>query len=530
MSESRSKPVDPALAGIGKKPLIDRIGRARLLAGAVLGVTALVLYTITLAPDILAHDVADWQGSAAVLGLSHNPGSPVYIFLAWLFTLVPLGGIAERVNFLSAVVGAAGVLAIYIFILMLFDHLLPAIIGSISLMVAAQWWSYASLAQPYSGVVLIIIILLIMLILWQRKGNPRLVWGGAFVFGLGLVWHSSLVMFLPVLVAGVFIFGPWRKLLAIKPLLLTLLFFLVGFAFYAYLPIRSAADPPIMYGKVDSLSSLRGFMTAADTRSGGQGTFALPQGSELREALVQVVRKGYYPSYAFLVFGPAVLLLYPPVRRSLKPRRRWLLFLAGGMVVQMFLVFAMSQQYSQYYMPMLLYFSVWVSFSVYLLLKAARTLGAGRYGQAVAFAAGAIYLVVLAMGVSQPRIWEFVDHSHDVSMRRYTDEVFRAAEPGAVVLADWESYTALLYAQKVDGQRPDLTLVSVVPRNWRQELTKLGDRQAQMLYSHTLPLGDAGGLPALTEPVFVSIKGRTYQDRSQGEPYPAAVQLFQVHE
>jgi hypothetical protein len=508
----------------------DRKGwqRPEIIVGAVLGLTALVLYTITLAPDILAHDIADWQGGAATLGLSHNPGSPSFTFLGWLLSLVPLGSVPERVNYLSVLVGAAGVVTFYVFALMLLGKVLPAAIGAVSLMVAAQWWSYSSLAQPYSGVVLMITVLLILLLLWQRRGDLGPVYGGAFLFGLGLTWHPSLGLFLPVLLAGVLLLGPWRKLLALRPLLLTLLLFALGFAFYAYLPLRSAADPPIRYSRVDSVRSFYDFVSVSDTRPTGHGSFSFPEESELKAALSQVVRKGYYPSYAFLVFGPAVLLLYPPVLRSLRPLRRWLLFLAGGMVAHMFFVFAMSQQFTQYYMPMLLYFSIWVAFSVFLILRAAEVMDLARFGTAVAAVAAAIYLGVLVLGVSQGRIWDFVDHSNDVTTREYTDMVMREADEGAVVLADWESYTALLYAQKVDGQRPDLEIVSVVPRSWREQMTGYADSGRRVYYSHTLPLEDRSGLKALTEPVLVGIKGRTYQDRSHGEPYPAAVQLFEV--
>ncbi len=505
----------------------DRMLKPKVLTGAALGLAAIILYTITLAPDILGHDVADWQGAAATAGISHAPGSPAYIVVAWIFTLFPVGSLPERVNFLSAVVGAIGVVGIYAFVLLLFDRLLPALISALTLMVAAQWWSYASVAQPYNAVVTIIIISLLLLLLWQRSGDVRLVWGGAFLLGFGIAYHPTLAYFLPVLLAGVFLLGPWRDLIGLRSLLAVAGFFLLGLGFLLYLPVRSAADPAISYAPIDSVSSFIDFVTARQARSTGHGVLSMPEWSELQDAASQVVRKGYYPSYAFLVFGPAIIMLHPAVWPELKRRRRWLLYLPGGMASHMFIVFIMSSQYSQYYMPMLLYFSIWAGFSVYLLLIAAEALGVERYRQVPALIAAAIYIGVLAVGI--PHVWPFVDHSGDLSMRDYAEEVFAETERDGVILANWESYTGLRYLQDVEGRRKDLSIISVGPEGWRQLLTGIFRYQpSQVLYSRTLPFPDARGLTELSGPVYLSIKGRTYQDRSHGEPFPATVQLYSV--
>lgn len=486
-----------------------------------------MIYTLTLAPDILGHDVADWQGAAATAGISHAPGSPAYVMLAWLFTLFPVGSVPERVNFLSAVVGAIGVVALYSFMLLLLGRLLPALISALTLMLAAQWWSYASVAQPYNAVVTIIIVLLLLLLLWQRSGDSSFVWGGAFLVGFGFAYHPTLAYFLPVLLAGVFLLGPWWKLLRPKPLLLTLGFFLLGLSFLLYLPIRSAADPAINYAPIDSLSSFVDFVTARQARSTGHGVLSLPETGELKEAITQVVFKGYFPSYAYLVFGPAIIMFHPAVWSELKRRRRWLFYLLGGMVAHIFIVVAMSSHFSQYYMPMLMYFSIWAGFSVYLLLIAAEALEIERYKRVPALIAAAIYIVVLAMGISV--VWPFVDHSQDLSMRVYAEEVFAAAEKDAVIMANWESFTGLNYLQAVEGKRPDLKIIPVDAESWRQLLPGIFRGQpSQVFYSRTQPFRDNQGLVELSGPVFLSIKGRTYQDRGHGEPYPATVQLYSV--
>jgi len=335
-----------AVQSPGKSKLrLDVLKRPRVVSGALVGIFSLVLYSITLAPDILAHDSSEWQASAATLGISHPPGSPAYTLIGYLFTLVPVGNLAARVSFLSVVMGAAGVVAIYWFMLTLFDRLLPALVAALTLAVAAQWWGHASVATPYNVVPTIIALELTLLLLWRRKGDIRMVWVGALAFGLGIAYHPSLMFFLPVLIAGLFILGKWRELFKPKAAIITVLLFCAGLAIYAYLPIRSAMDSQIQYAtatKIDSVASFMNYVSASDARSTGHGVIRMPDLDSLGNKLSEVVRQGFYPSYAYLVFGPAVILLYPAVWPALRRIRRELIFLLAAIAGHMFIVFAIS--------------------------------------------------------------------------------------------------------------------------------------------------------------------------------------------
>jgi hypothetical protein len=493
------------------------------------GITFLVLYTITLAPDILGHDSGDWQAAGATLGISHSPGSPAYTIIAWLVSRVPIGSLAARVNFVSALVGAVGVTAVFIFMLMFFDRWLPALVAAVTLGLSGQWWSHASVAEPYNAVPTIIAVLLIMLLLWRKNGDLKLVWVGALLSGFGLAYHPSLLYFMPVLLAGVIVLGPWRRLLRPKPILLTVLFVVLGLSIYAYLPLRSASNPTIFYEKIGSVRELYHFVTVSEARSTGTFAAKLPGEEQLRQRLSEVVRQSYYPSYAFIVFGPAIVLLYPAVWKRLKPLRRVLLFLAAGATVHMAVVFTISGIYVQYYLPALLYFSIWAGFSIYLVMMAAEVyLGEGKFKLAPVFVTGAIYFGLLAFGITH--IWPFVNHHNDYGMRKFSDWVFSQAEPGAVVLANWDSYPGLLYAQKVDGQRPDLKIIAVPPDSWRDFLPDVRAKApaSKILLARSLPFDDRQDTREIGSIYFISIKGRTYQDYKHGQPGPAAVQLFEV--
>lgn len=500
-----------------------------VIAGFLLGLATLALYSYTVAPDVLAHDVADWQASAATLGIAHAPGSPAYDIVAWLFSLAPVGNVAVRVNFLSAVIGAIGVVAVYALSYTLFGRMLPALVSSITLAVGGLWWSHAAVANPYNVVPAISAILLTLLLIWRRNGDNRLVWAGAALFGAGITWHITLLFFLPVLVAGIFFLGPWRGLFRTKPLLLTLAFFLLGISPYLFLPIRSAMHPLIDYQPINSITSFIRYVSASDARAEGHETLKLPGLVQTKDLLVQVVQQSYFPSYAFLVFGPAIVLLYPAVWPALRKLWRPLLFLAAAMVAHMFFLFFFSGDYPFYHLSLLMYFSVWTGFSVFLIMCMGEAyLGRGRLRHLPVIIIGAVYFAVLLLGVT--RTWDFVNHRNDYGMRQYINTVFDHSRQDAVILADWDSYTGLLYAQKIDGERPDIRLIAATREKLPGLLRQAEEENpgAQILISVTLPFEPLPNLKELGGPFPLDYKAVSYQDFEHGGPFPVAEKLYEV--
>ena len=84
---------------------------------AVLAGLALLVYLATLAPGLsFEHsgtDGGDLVAAAWNLGVPHPTGYPTYTLLAWLFTRLPVGVVAYRVNLLSAACAAGTVGLLY---------------------------------------------------------------------------------------------------------------------------------------------------------------------------------------------------------------------------------------------------------------------------------------------------------------------------------------------------------------------------------------------------------------------------------
>src|SRR6266700_5757421 len=80
--------------------------RTELFCTSAVFLVALLLYCCTLAPTVTLTDSGELIVVAHALGVAHPPGVPLWVMLAHLASLVPLGNVAVRINFSSAVFAA----------------------------------------------------------------------------------------------------------------------------------------------------------------------------------------------------------------------------------------------------------------------------------------------------------------------------------------------------------------------------------------------------------------------------------------
>ena len=83
--------------------------RVPLLAGLFVLAATLVAYLRTLTPTVPFWDAGEFIAVSKILGIPHPPGTPFYVLIGRIFTMLPFGSVAERVNALSAVSGALAV-------------------------------------------------------------------------------------------------------------------------------------------------------------------------------------------------------------------------------------------------------------------------------------------------------------------------------------------------------------------------------------------------------------------------------------
>src|SRR5215211_3473956 len=101
--------------------------RTDILFAVLIGLSALALYIRTLAPSLLWGDSAEFQTLSYTLGMTHPSGYMTQIMLGKLFTYIPVGDIAYRVNLMSAFFGALAVGEMYLIVRLLGGRKIAAV-------------------------------------------------------------------------------------------------------------------------------------------------------------------------------------------------------------------------------------------------------------------------------------------------------------------------------------------------------------------------------------------------------------------
>src|ERR687890_20984 len=221
-----------------------------LLAGVGVFLFVFALYLRTLSPTVLylqdpkLLDAVMVQMQVSVLGITHPTGYPTYLMLTHLFTYLPFGDPAYRVNLGSAVYAALAVVAVYAAGLLLGRRGVAAASGALAFGLGTALWSQAVIAEVYTLNALLVSATIVVLLLWREYRKDRYLLLSAFLVGLCLTNHLTSGLLLPASLLYVALVD-WRRLVDVRLVMGGAGLFVLGLTPYLYLPIRAAMDPPM---------------------------------------------------------------------------------------------------------------------------------------------------------------------------------------------------------------------------------------------------------------------------------------------
>ena len=406
-----------------------------------------MLYVPTLAPSVGFSDWGEMAVAPYRLDVAHPTGYPLYILLGKLWTFLPLGSVAWRMNLFSAVTAAAAVAMAVLIAGRLGVRPWIAGLAGLSLGVAGSVWSTATLAEVNALHLALMGVVVWLALRWRDERRPRDVVLGALVLGLGTANHLLTLTVALVVVPWVVAVG-WRELLARPAVLLgAAAAGLAGLAPYLLLPIRGVLGPPGVYG---FLTTWDGFMRVA-TGSDWRGQIELTSGE------TAAATGAFLPAFAATIIGETnlaflVLALLGAAVFVARDRPAGLL-LAALVAVNLFVYVSYRRELVHYLLLTWLVLAVWAGVAV----EWVATRLAGRLASAaVAFA----LVPALVAGANFPRY----DRSDLRTGEQLVDQVLAALPEDAVLYTYWDLGTALEYAQCVEGRRPDVVVLA--PADW----------------------------------------------------------------
>ena len=151
----------PAAVGliVLREPLVELIfqrgaftGRSTQMVAWALGLFALtfVIYLSTLSPTVGEADSFEFQVVSHTLGIAHPTGYPLYILLGKLFTLLPIGNVAYRVNLISPLFASLAIVCLYLCLVRLTHHQATSLLAALTFAFSRTMWSQAVIAEVYT--------------------------------------------------------------------------------------------------------------------------------------------------------------------------------------------------------------------------------------------------------------------------------------------------------------------------------------------------------------------------------------------
>lgn len=467
--------------------------RPAYIAGLAAFLGSLVVYLASLAPSLpLGHDSGEFITAAAVLGIPHPPGYPLYPILGHLFSYLPLADIALRLNLMSAllVAGASGLLGYAL--ARAWDKPLLAAASALSGAFAVTVWRQAVIAEKYALHLFLVAVLVVWSAHWLKappEARQRLAPLGAALFGLALSYHYTTLLLVPGFVLLLWFERPSKPSLKIPAA------FLLGLLPTLYLPLRASQGPPLNWGDPSNLDRflwvvLRRGYGGADIGNQAQGGLAWG-------------KAGYYFQSLGLEQFPWGLALLGLLGCwfALRDREALGLALAGGWLFSgPFLAVLARQPEGEAYNDILERLLA----CSYLLWAGLICLGLSRLPSKIAK-----ILAVLAVLLNLGFHWSRCDQSQQYHLRDTATAVLDRLPQDAVLLGGSDvSAGALLYLTVVEKKRPDVTLVfpGLLSSQWYratlpeglasatnfQELAQLSEQLERPLYAEEL-LHDVSG-------------------------------------
>ncbi|MDH4207536.1 MAG: DUF2723 domain-containing protein, partial [Anaerolineae bacterium] len=446
----------------------------------------LLAYVLTLAPTVGQHDTFEFQVLSYQLGIAHPTGYPLYILLGKLFTLLPIGNVAYRVNLSSALFSACATALLYAITRRLTRDCWASLLAALSFAFSYAFWSQAVEAEVYALNALFVCGVCYLLLrchpateasdthdgpglrvspvglgasfraaLYSKKA---LLVGAAFLYGLSLTHHRTMLLLAPGMLAYVLVIRAWQ-LLSRRDLLVIALAFISPLAIvHSYIPLR--------WWQIHG--SPMGWRQFSDLVLGTQFAAALRWGALFADSQRWVITTrtllDQYP-YPALALGCAALvaLLFRRPAGGSQPgwREGVLLLLAFGA----YLLFGLSYyvpDVSLFLIPSYAVIAVGVGLAtsgfrriVLRLLNHAgeRDVRSLRWHLATAATVTVTALLPLSLIWSNlPR----VDRSDAYEWYDWGCYALQQNLPtGSVILADSEKMAPLHYLQRVEGLRPD---------------------------------------------------------------------------
>jgi hypothetical protein len=499
---------------------------AEVLCAGTVFLAAVLLYGWTLAPTVTLIDSGELIVVAHGLGVAHPPGFPLWVLLAHLASLVPLGNVAVRINFSSALFAAlaSAMLTLVAAELMItasylaaskrrkkgaqrskkaapyvtsrardedsgisrLSVLAPALGAGLLMAFSRTLWSYATITEVYALNTLLILVIFVLMLRWRRcivadrKGVGIAADAGQIIRHRWITAHDTL------LYGAALVFG---LALGVHHVTVALILPALGVFVYRTEGLRFFTGRRLIYAALISIGALVAIYTYLPLAASRSPVINWGNPRSLHEIWWHITGRQYQ---VFLSFTPKIMgeQFAEFCRMALREFGvSWLplplvLALAGFasafrrdrttfwfllFIVIADLAYALSYEIAEdkdaYYLPTFISIAIAAGFGIRWLIQlaASKRMPVRRPYLVAAIA------VLLTPAIAFIDNWPFNNRRHYFVAHDYVENLFSAIEPNGLLLTlDWQVASPMFYAQEVEQRRRDVKVVDVnlLRRSW----------------------------------------------------------------
>ena len=438
------------------------------------------VYLKTLCPTVYVGDSGELIAASYILGIPHPPGYPLYCLLGRLFTFLPLGSIAFRINLMSAFFASLTVVLVYLVVLKIqnlgrqadrqtgrqvdsspiVSHI-PAFAAALIFAFSSTFWSQAVIAEVYTLNAFFAILVIFILYLWSENRERKYLYCFSLLYGLSLTNHYTMLLFIPGFIF--YILSTDKSIWKEKRTILSMFcLFLLGLSPFSYLFLRSLANPAVDWGNPENLTNFLAHITRSQYRE-------LSQLPTLKIFLKQL----FYPA-KFLVdqlpiYIGALSLFGLPV--LFKKNRKWfyatlIFFLSLSLGVTYFKVFqdeAGALYFGpKFYIPSYIFFIIWIGYGLHFLFEKGAQINKNpkiNWGGRTLYKHLSLLLILILPLASLTKNYFQNDKSsyylaYDLGMN-----ILKTLDEKATIFTSGDAPTFVLaYLSIVEKRRPDITI------------------------------------------------------------------------
>ena len=449
----------------------------RLRNGILLLVGGLLFLVFLLfqARTIPAGDSGDLVTAAYLFGVPHPPGYPLYTFLAWLLTKLPVSSIAFRVGLLSSLPHAVTAAMAYAIVYRMTKNTVSALFSVLVLFGNYLFFLYSVTPEVFALFDLFTILIFYLLFLFRESKHIRFFYLTCVIFGLSLAHHQVILFFVP---ACIYFFWRERKLFArtvsrigrFRFIGRSCLLILLGLLPYLYVPIAARHVTIINWNRAVDFTGFLRLLTRAD-----YGTFQ--SGSAyaqlLSERLLEVKAWGRFVvldltlvGIVLAVFG--AIWLYRRYRTFAITLLLALLFVgpgfffyAGFPLVNQFMLGTYERFLLPSYTILSLFIGLGFFYALELMKGVSRKLSYRRLQTALFKGTGILFFLypVLVLSITLSR---FSGYAHDMTAQNLGTDVLTTVPDHALVLLSRDTTLfTVQYVRYVLNVRPDTIVLQV---------------------------------------------------------------------